>query len=62
MSSMFAKAAVVTGIIFVPMIVINTILVNSPEFKLLDWKTLTTAGISLLMILVSAIAIKTRGK
>lgn len=41
------------------MVIINALLVaNSPKFELLNWVVLTTAGTPLIIILISAVAIK----
>lgn len=59
MSSMFTKAIIMTCIIFIPMVIINALLVaNSPKFELLNWVVLITAGTPLIIILISAVAIK----
>jgi hypothetical protein len=56
--SMLAKAIIITGIIFIPMIAINIVLVTFQNSELLDWKTILSVGIPLVFILISYSAIK----
>lgn len=62
MFSMFTKAMIITLIIFIPMVIINAVLANSPNLELMDWTILTIGGIPLIIILLSVAAIKMTAK
>jgi hypothetical protein len=57
---MFIKAVAITGVIFIPMITINTVLINTPEPEQLNLSTFAVSATALLaFILFCAILIRT---
>lgn len=61
MTSVFVRATVITGILFVPMIVINVMLAGDPKFEEMNWGMFALlTGILLVFIVFFVSMIKTK--